>query len=70
MILYFMISVTVRLWKIKFDILSEKFHFSCQILRIHRPLKSAYVVDIRSKANTTRGLNFDHMIKQEHTREG
>jgi hypothetical protein len=26
--------------------------------------------DIRSRANTTRGLDFDHMIKQEHTREG
>jgi hypothetical protein len=25
--------------------------------------------DIRSRANTTRGLDFDHMIKQEHTRE-
>jgi hypothetical protein len=23
----------------------------------------------RSKANTTRGLDFDHIIKQEHTRE-
>jgi hypothetical protein len=26
-------------------------------------------VDIRLKANTTRGLDLDHMIKQEHTRE-
>jgi hypothetical protein len=26
-------------------------------------------VDIRSRANTTRGLDFEHMIKQEHTRE-
>jgi hypothetical protein len=26
-------------------------------------------VDIRSRANTTRGLAFDHMIKREHTRE-
>jgi hypothetical protein len=26
--------------------------------------------DIRSRANTTRGLDFEHMIKQEHTREG
>jgi hypothetical protein len=25
--------------------------------------------DIRSRANTTRGLDSDHMIKQEHTRE-
>jgi hypothetical protein len=25
--------------------------------------------DIRSRANTARGLNFDHMIKREHTRE-
>jgi hypothetical protein len=25
--------------------------------------------DIRSRANTTRGLDFDHMIKREHTRE-
>jgi hypothetical protein len=25
--------------------------------------------DIRSRANTTRELGFDHMIKQEHTRE-
>jgi hypothetical protein len=25
--------------------------------------------DFRSRANTTRGLDFDHMIKQEHTRE-
>jgi hypothetical protein len=25
--------------------------------------------DIRSRANTTRELNFDHMIKWEHTRE-
>jgi hypothetical protein len=23
--------------------------------------------DIRSKVNTARGLNFDHMIKREHT---
>jgi hypothetical protein len=27
-------------------------------------------VDISSRANTTRGLDFDHMIKREHTREG
>jgi hypothetical protein len=26
-------------------------------------------VEIRSRANTTRGLDFDNMIKQEHTRE-
>jgi hypothetical protein len=26
--------------------------------------------DIRSRANTTRGLDFEHMIKQKHTREG
>jgi hypothetical protein len=26
-------------------------------------------VDVRSRANTTRGLDFDHMIKREHTRE-
>jgi hypothetical protein len=26
-------------------------------------------VDIRSRANTTRGLDFDHMIKWEHTKE-
>jgi hypothetical protein len=25
--------------------------------------------DIRSRANTTRGLDFDYMIKREHTRE-
>jgi hypothetical protein len=25
--------------------------------------------DIRSRANTTRGLDFDHMMKREHTRE-
>jgi hypothetical protein len=25
--------------------------------------------DIRSRANTTRGLDFDHMIKREHTKE-
>jgi hypothetical protein len=25
--------------------------------------------DIKSRANTTRGLDFDHMIKREHTRE-
>jgi hypothetical protein len=25
--------------------------------------------DIRSRANTTRGLDFDHMTKEEHTRE-
>jgi hypothetical protein len=25
--------------------------------------------DIRSRANTTRGWDFDHMIKREHTRE-
>jgi hypothetical protein len=30
-------------------------------------LKFAY--DIRSRANITRGLDFDHMIKREHTRE-
>jgi hypothetical protein len=27
-------------------------------------------VHIRSRANTTRGLDFDHMINREHTREG
>jgi hypothetical protein len=27
-------------------------------------------VDIRSRANTTMGLDYEHMIKQEHTREG
>jgi hypothetical protein len=27
------------------------------------------ICDIRSRANTTRGLDFDHMIKREHTRE-
>jgi hypothetical protein len=27
-------------------------------------------VDIRSSANTTRGMDFEHMIKREHTREG
>jgi hypothetical protein len=26
-------------------------------------------VDIRSRTNTTRRLDFDHMIKREHTRE-
>jgi hypothetical protein len=26
--------------------------------------------DFRSRANTTMGLDFDHMIKREHTREG
>jgi hypothetical protein len=26
-------------------------------------------VDIRSRVNTTRGLDFDHMIKGEHTWE-
>jgi hypothetical protein len=26
--------------------------------------------DISSRANTIRGLDFDHMIKREHTREG
>jgi hypothetical protein len=26
-------------------------------------------VDIRARANTTRGLDFDHMIKWEHMRE-
>jgi hypothetical protein len=26
-------------------------------------------VDIRSRVNRTRGLDFDHMIKQEHIRE-
>jgi hypothetical protein len=25
--------------------------------------------DIRSRANTTKGLDFEHMIKREHTRE-
>jgi hypothetical protein len=25
--------------------------------------------DIRSRANKSKGLNFDHIIKQEHTRE-
>jgi hypothetical protein len=25
--------------------------------------------DIRSRANTTSGLDFDHMIKREHTRK-
>jgi hypothetical protein len=29
-----------------------------------------YALDIRSRANTTRGLDYDHMIKREHTREG
>jgi hypothetical protein len=27
------------------------------------------ICDIRSRANTTRGLDFDHMMKREHTRE-
>jgi len=26
-------------------------------------------VDIRSRANSTRGLDFDHMIKQKHIRK-
>jgi hypothetical protein len=26
-------------------------------------------VDIRSRANTARGLDFDHKIKREHTRK-
>jgi hypothetical protein len=26
-------------------------------------------VDIRSRANSTRGLDFDHKIRQEYTRE-
>jgi hypothetical protein len=26
-------------------------------------------VDFRSRVNTTRGLDFGHMIKREHTRE-
>jgi hypothetical protein len=26
--------------------------------------------DFRSRANTTRGLDFEHMINREHTREG
>jgi hypothetical protein len=30
---------------------------------------SSSYVDIRSKVNTTRGLDFDHMIKREHTKE-
>jgi hypothetical protein len=27
------------------------------------------ICDIRSRANTTRGLDFDHMIKRKHTKE-
>jgi hypothetical protein len=30
---------------------------------------SSLYVDISSRANTTRGLDFNHMIKREHTRE-
>jgi hypothetical protein len=32
-------------------------------------LCSSSYVDISSRANITRGLDFDHMIKREHTRE-
>jgi hypothetical protein len=28
-----------------------------------------HMLDTRSRANTTRGLDFDHMIKREHTRK-
>jgi hypothetical protein len=36
-----------------------------------RPKITCYpsYADIRLRENTTRGLEFDHMIKQEHTRE-
>jgi hypothetical protein len=27
------------------------------------------ICGFRSRANTTRGLDFDHMMRQEHTRE-
>jgi hypothetical protein len=42
--------------------------------RLARPRRPKIVcspsyVDIRSKANTTRGLDFDHMMRREHTRE-
>jgi hypothetical protein len=30
---------------------------------------SSSFVDIKSRVNTTRELDFDHMIKREHTRE-
>jgi hypothetical protein len=47
--------------------LLEKLHVSLD----KRPkiVCSPSYADIRSRANTTRGLDFDHMIKQEHTRE-
>jgi hypothetical protein len=31
--------------------------------------RSPSYVDIRSRANTTRGLDFDQRIKREHTRK-
>jgi hypothetical protein len=41
-------------------------------LHCKRPkiIRSPSYVDIRSRANTTMGLDFEHMIKAEHTREG
>jgi hypothetical protein len=44
------------------------------ILRLARPRRPKIVcspsyVDFRSRANTTRGLDFDHMMRQEHTRD-
>jgi hypothetical protein len=35
----------------------------------NRLICSPSYVDIRSRANTTRALDFDHMIKREHTRK-
>jgi hypothetical protein len=43
-------------------------------LRLARPKRPKIIyspsyVDIRARVNTTRALDFDHMIKREHTRD-
>jgi hypothetical protein len=42
-----------------------------RLARLRRPkiVCSPSYADIRSRANTTRGLDLDHMIRREHTRE-
>jgi hypothetical protein len=42
-----------------------------EVSRLTRPIIKCFpsYVDFRSRVNTTRGLDFGHMIKREHTRE-
>jgi hypothetical protein len=59
-----MLSFTGKWMELENIILSE-------VARPKRPkiICPPSYADIRSRANTTRGLDFDHMIKRVHTRE-